>query len=55
MNGQEIASFVALAAALCYLVLRQVRRRRAGTCCGAKVCPAARRVSERLGSLRPRD
>jgi len=34
---------------LAWLVRRFVVRRGAGTCCGEKECPAARRMLDRLG------
>lgn len=48
MTGQEIGVVVVGLAAVTYLVWRWRSRRLAGTCCGAKKCPASERILERL-------
>jgi hypothetical protein len=46
---QAILAFALGAVALAYLVRRVLRTRTAGTCCGERTCPAARRMLDRLG------
>jgi membrane protein implicated in regulation of membrane protease activity len=48
MGAQEIATFLIVAAAVVWLAARWRRRRRSGTCCGEKECPALRSTVERL-------
>ena len=50
MTGQELATLLIVAAALAYLVGRRLRRRSAGTCCGERECPAAKKTIDRLRS-----
>ena len=52
MSGQEIAACVLGAAALAYLVVRYLRRRRRANCCGEEECPAAKQTLRNLD--RPR-
>ena len=51
MTGQELATFAVVAAAVGYLVRRRLRRRAAGTCCGERECPAAKKTLDRLRSV----
>ncbi len=48
MDLQEIAAFLAVAAAVAWLAARWWRRRSSGNCCGEAECPAARASLERL-------
>jgi len=48
MNAQEIAVLVIGLATVSYIVVRMLRRRRRGTCCGEKECPAAKQILDRI-------
>ncbi len=48
MSAQEWTVLVIGLATGAYLVLRTVRRRRRGTCCGEKECPAAKQILDRI-------
>ena len=49
MGGQEIATFLIVAAAVVWLAVRRWRRHKGGNCCGEKECPAAKATVEKLG------
>ena len=48
MSAQEYIAFGIGLLALTYIVWRWRSRRSAGTCCGEKECPAAKKIVERL-------
>lgn len=52
MGLQEIATFLAVAAAAAWLAGRWWRRRSGGNCCGEAECPAARAALDRLAGNR---
>ena len=52
MSGQELLTYAVGALTALYLGLRYLRRRRADTCCGARVCPAAKELERRLARER---
>lgn len=52
MSTQRIVTFAVGALALGYLVLRQLRKRAAGNCCGEKKCPATENLVEKIKSHR---
>lgn len=48
MTWQEPLAALLVALAAGYLLWRQRARRRRGTCCGERECPATRRILERI-------
>jgi len=48
MMFQKLLAYGLGLLALAYIVWRRRSRRRRGTCCGAKSCPAAERILDRL-------
>jgi len=48
MSWQELAVYVIVGAATGWLVVRHLRRRASGNCCGEPECPAARETARRI-------
>ena len=48
MTTQELIAYALGLSAVGYLAWRLVRRRLAGTCCGERECPAAKRIAQRI-------
>lgn len=49
---QQVAAYLLLAAAVAYLIVRYVRRKSTGNCCGEPECPAAKGMVRKLERLR---
>ncbi len=50
MTTQEMVAFGIGALALGYLLLRKLRRRASGNCCGEKQCPASGSIVDKIKS-----
>jgi len=50
MTTQELVAFGIGALALGFLLLRKLRRRAGGNCCGEKQCPASGNIVDKIKS-----
>jgi len=48
VSWQELASFAILGSAVAWLLVRYLRRRASGNCCGEPECPAAKETARRI-------